>query len=152
MLGVTAGSAWSNSSRNIQGWVPIQSCALPAPPSWLNFQWRVFMALNASDLGFYISRETKCWGSQPAPGWRDWLEWGMGQDLILRLHLHPCADTSQPLHLCRCFSPFLVPNLISNSLLNHSLRNCFANKLWAWALEENNLIIGCCLFSSLKDL
>lgn len=44
---------------------------------------------------------------------------GMGQDLILRLQPHPCADTSQPLHLCRCLSPFLVPKLISNSLLNH---------------------------------
>lgn len=124
----------------------------PCTQSGLNFQWRVFMALKASDLGFCISRKTKCWGSQPAPDWRDWLEWGMEQDLILRLHPHPCADTSQPLQLCRCFSPFLVPKLISNSLLNHSLRNCFANKLWAWVLEENNLIIGCCLFSSLRDL
>lgn len=117
--------------------------ALPAPCSGLNFQWRVFMSLKASDVGSYISEETKWWGPQPAPGWRDWLEWGMGQDLILSLHPHPCADTSQPQHLCRCFSLFLVPKLISNSLLNHSLRNCFANKLWAWALEQNNLIIGC---------
>lgn len=117
MLGGTGGSAWNNFSRNIQGQVPAQPCALPAPQSWLNFQWMIFMALKTSEQGFCISREPNAEGHHLLQVGETGV--GMGQDLILRLQPHPCADTSQPLHLCRCLSPFLVPKLISNSLLNH---------------------------------
>lgn len=130
---------------------PAQSCALPALShgSMSSGGFSAFNILWSGVLhqqGNKMLRVTTCSTLERLAGV------GMGQDLILRLHPHPCAGTPQPLHPCSCFSPFLVPKLISNSLLNHSLRNCFANKLWAWVLEENNLIIGCCLFSSLRDL
>lgn len=150
MLGGTGGSASRISPGTFRDRPSSVLCS-PCPQSWLHFQWRVFMAQKASHLVSASGERQKAEGHNLLQV-GDWLEWGMGQDLIPRLHPYPCTGTPQPLHLCRCFSPFLVPKLISNSLLNHSLRNCFANKLWAWVLEENNLIIGCCLFSSLRDL
>ena len=47
----------------------------------------------------------------------------MGQDLTLGLQSHTCADTAQPLALCRCFSPFLLPSFIAATINMEKMRD-----------------------------